>query len=228
MAVSRQIVGFGALVLCSSLAHATEVTWQVTGTVEVVQDSAPQLPFPVSVGDSVTLDLTIDPDDTDGTLVGPGDMRYDNVYSATLNVAGHVLSLNSTPTGGLPGTTSVLYNSAVGNNQYENGISVNVQESANHPLVSWYMETVGGLNSTPLKSLAMPQQPPTKAGFTNVGIEVSPLGSSYEYEFLASVSSVTVTPVPLSSSWLALLGGLLLLGATGLRRPPLRWEMATA
>jgi hypothetical protein len=67
----------------------------------------------------------------------------------------------------------------------------------------------------------MLSQPPSLNAFTAVGIEVWPFQGDglYVPQILASIDNLTVTPVPLPGSAIALLSGMLLL-TLALRRSP--------
>jgi hypothetical protein len=162
-----------ALALGSSMAHAEYVDWRATGTVSLVNTGDPQLPFPVVNGDSVVLDMVVDTT-VSGSLTETQQMTYDNVVSATINIEGHTLAFNSSS--GNPGWVNVDDNMPFGNGQYLNGISMSAEDSTSHVEASWYLQTVGGLNTTPITSLNMPQQPPNIGAFANAGIEVWPEG----------------------------------------------------
>jgi hypothetical protein len=207
-----------ALALGSPLAHAGLVVWQVSGTVGYVYpDDNPQLPFPVSTGESVVLDMTVDTT-AQGYTSYPGQESYGNVVGATMNVGGNVLSLDSN--GETVGGTNIDYNSPFGTSQYLNGISMSAQNPVSKVEASWYLQTVGDLNATPINSFSMLQQPPALADFQTVGVEVWPYGDQYQFEFLASINNLAVTPVPLPAASVVLLGGLVFVFGTALRRDP--------
>lgn len=61
--LSRRLGTCLALLLCAPLAHAEMVVWKASGTIGYIyQPLNPnnEIPFPVSAGESVTLDMTVD------------------------------------------------------------------------------------------------------------------------------------------------------------------------
>jgi hypothetical protein len=66
----------------------------------------------------------------------------------------------------------------------------------------------------------MLQQAPDIKAFTRAGIEAWPEGQPYQFEFLARINNLTVSPVPLPTSPVTLFSGLLVVYAAALRRRP--------
>jgi hypothetical protein len=198
------------------------VVWQASGTIGYIyQPLNPnnEIPFPVSAGESVTLDMTVDTTEQ-GYISTPGQETYDNVVSATMNLGGHVFAFTPPPYG-TTGFTNVDYNMPFGTSQYLNGIAMTAEDYTSKITTSWYLQTVGGLNSTPLTSSNMLSQPPSLTAFQTVGMEIWPYeGDQYQFEFLASIDNLTVTPMPLPSSVVTLLSGLLLVIAVRSRLGP--------